>query len=141
MTDAPSDREQITDVLVRYATGIDARSWTLFRSCFTPDVRADYGEIGAWTDVDGITEFMAATHEGMVATKHMISNVTIEVQGDAASVVSYVHAVLVLAEDPPTWVDAVGHYVDRFVRTTGGWRIGERTYHMTRLLRSEKAVV
>lgn len=139
MADAPSDREQITDVLVRYATGIDTRNWPLFRTCFTPDVRADYGEIGAWTNVEGITAFMAASHEGMFATKHLISNVAVEISGDAAAVVSYVHAVLVMAEDPPTWVDAVGHYVDRFVRTTAGWRIAERTYHMTRLLRSERA--
>ena len=136
MADAPTDREQISDVLVRYATGIDTRNWVLFRTCFTPDVRADYGAIGQWTDVDGITEFMTAAHQGMVATKHMISNVAADVDLDVASVVSYVHVVLVLAEDPPSWIDAVGHYVDRFVRTADGWRIGERTYRQTRLLRS-----
>jgi len=38
-----SDHELITDVLVRYATGIDTKDWTLFRTCFTNDVSADYG--------------------------------------------------------------------------------------------------
>ena len=136
MAEVSNDREQITDVLVRYATAIDTRNWALLRTCFTPDARADYGRIGVWSDVDGITEFMAAAHAGMVATKHMISNVAVDVDRDIASVVSYVHVVLVLAEDPPSWIDGVGHYVDRFVRTADGWRIGERTYHQTRLLRS-----
>jgi hypothetical protein len=30
-------REDVTEVLVRYATGIDTRDWELFRSCFTDD--------------------------------------------------------------------------------------------------------
>jgi 3-phenylpropionate/cinnamic acid dioxygenase small subunit len=136
MAAAPTDREQINDVLVRYATGIDTRNWALFRTCFTPGVRADYGDIGAWSGVDAITEFMATSHEGMVATKHLVSNVAIELEGETASVVSYVHAVLVRSQDPPSWIDAVGHYVDRFLRTPGGWRIAERTYRMTRLLTS-----
>jgi 3-phenylpropionate/cinnamic acid dioxygenase small subunit len=139
MAEASTDREQITDVLVRYATGIDTRNWALFRTCFTRDVRADYGAIGAWSGVDAITEYMAATHENMAATNHMISNVAIELDGDVASVAAYVHAVLVITREPQRWVDAVGHYVDRFVRTADGWRIAERTFHMTRLLTSERA--
>ena len=31
-------------MLVRYATGIDRRDWVLFRSCFTDDCEADYGD-------------------------------------------------------------------------------------------------
>lgn len=43
-----SDIEQITAVLVRYATGIDSRDWNLFRTCFTEDCRLDYGPLGSW---------------------------------------------------------------------------------------------
>ncbi len=45
-------RLDIADVLVRYATGIDRRDWTLFRSCFTDDCVADYGDIGVWHGAD-----------------------------------------------------------------------------------------
>jgi 3-phenylpropionate/cinnamic acid dioxygenase small subunit len=31
------DRQQISDLLVRYATGIDRRDWPLFRTVFTED--------------------------------------------------------------------------------------------------------
>ena len=139
MADDRSDREQIRDVLIQYATGIDTQDWARFRTCFTPDVHADYGAIGVWNDVDGITEYMATTHRDMFSTKHMMSNIAIDQQGDEASVVSYVHAVLAITEDPPMWVDAVGEYVDQFVRTAEGWRIRAREFHMTRVVMSDQA--
>ena len=133
-----TDREQITDLLIRYATGIDTKDWPLFRTCFTDDVRADYGDIGVWTDVDGLTEFMTTSHETMSSTKHMMSNFVIDVDGDAASATSYVHVVLVLTREPQTWIDAVGHYVDTLVRASDGWKIRERTFSMTRQLASDQ---
>ena len=132
-----SDHELIMDVLVRYATGIDTKDWTLFRTCFTDDVRADYGaDVGSWTDVDGITEYMTIMHRDMVDTKHMLSNFAIEVDGDRASASTYVHAVLVVTNDPLTWYEPVGRYEDHLVRTTDGWRISHRVFHPTRMLSS-----
>ena len=34
-------RQDVADVLVRYATGIDRRDWALFRACFTEDCDVD----------------------------------------------------------------------------------------------------
>jgi 3-phenylpropionate/cinnamic acid dioxygenase small subunit len=129
-----SDRDDIADVLVRYASGIDTKDWPLFRSCFTDDVHADYGDIGDWHGVDAITEWMAATHRDMPATNHMITNVAIEVSGagDTARASSYVHAVLVVTPDRTHSVDAVGRYDDELVHTPDGWRIERRTFTMTR---------
>ena len=68
-----SDHDLITDVLVRYATGIDTKDWPLFRTCFTDDVHADYGpDVGEWNDVDSITEYMTVMHKDMLDTKHML---------------------------------------------------------------------
>jgi 3-phenylpropionate/cinnamic acid dioxygenase small subunit len=136
--DDRSDREQITDVLVRYATAIDTRNWPLLRTCFSADVRADYGDIGVWNGVESITQFMATSHEGMHATNHMMSNIVIELDGDEASAASYVHAVLVLTKAPQQWIDVVGRYDDTFVRTSDGWRIRERTYTLSRFLDSDQ---
>jgi 3-phenylpropionate/cinnamic acid dioxygenase small subunit len=128
-----SDRDEITAVLIRYATGIDTQDWPLFRTCFTDDVQADYGDIGLWTDVDGITEFMATSHQGMPATNHMLTNMAIAVDGDRAKAVTYVHAVLVLSRDPEQSIDAVGKYEDSLVRTADGWRIAARKFVPTRM--------
>ena len=136
-----SDHELISDVLVRYATAIDTKDWPLFRTCFTDDVNADYGEIGMWRGIDEITEYMTTAHARMPRTNHMMSNFAIEVDGDHASATSYVHVVLVIAEDPVMWIDGVGQYADKLVRTDAGWRIRDRKYSMSRLIASDPALL
>jgi 3-phenylpropionate/cinnamic acid dioxygenase small subunit len=137
MSTPRSDHELITDVLVRYATGIDTRDWELFRTCFTKDVHADYGDgVGSWTGVDGITDYMTVMHADMLDTKHRLTNFVIDVDGDSATASTYVHAVLVVTNDPLTWYEPVGRYEDRLVRTSEGWRISHRVYHSTRMLSS-----
>jgi 3-phenylpropionate/cinnamic acid dioxygenase small subunit len=138
---ARSDQELIGDVLVRYATGIDTKDWPLFRTCFTDDVHADYGDIGVWNGVDEITEYMATTHATMPRTIHMMSNFSIDVDGDRAAATSYVHVVLVITEDPLLWIDGVGQYADELERSDGGWRIRTRRYSMSRLIASDPALL
>ncbi|MEB3019642.1 nuclear transport factor 2 family protein [[Mycobacterium] crassicus] len=136
MTDHAEAKADITEVLLRYATAIDTKDWELFRSCFTDDVDADYGQIGQWNDAASITEFMAGVHEAMSDTKHMLHNMVIDVVGENATAVTYVHTVQALAADPTQWVDAVGQYRDDLVRTPGGWRIARRVFTQTRMLSS-----
>ena len=88
------DRQDISDLLVRYATGIDRHDWPLFRTVFTDDCQLDYGEIGAWDGVDAVTEFMELAHAG-VQTLHRMSNQAIEVDGDKAEARTYVDVVMV----------------------------------------------
>ena len=130
------DRCQIRDLLVRYATAIDTRNWTLFRTCFTEHASTDYGGIGSWSDVDGIARFMEAAHVGFGNTNHMLSNFVIDVDGDRARATSYVHVVLAYARDPGNWVESVGRYEDSLVRTPAGWQIAERRTILTRTVTS-----
>lgn len=130
-----SDKAQISDVLIRYATGIDERDWALFRTCWTDDVEVDYGDLGLFSGADAITEIMTNVHDAMGPTYHRMTNFVIDVDGDHASVRSYVHAVLMLRPDDATnWIDAIGHYDDEFVRTADGWKIGRRKSCTARLL-------
>lgn len=131
-------RRQIAELLQRYATAIDSKDWPLLRSCFSDDAKTDYGDIGQWSHADAITEFMAEVHAGMRDTKHMLHNIAITVQApDRATAVTYVHAVLVPAQEPNEWIDAVGQYDDEIVRTEGGWRIASRVFTMTRTFSSK----
>ena len=130
-----ADKEQIAEVLVRYATGIDSKDWPLFRSCWTDEIDVDYQQLGRFTSADALTEVMTRLHEDMGPTYHRLSNFVIAVDGDRATARSYVHAVLMLQPDDSTnWVDALGHYDDIFVRTQGGWRIRERLSRTARTL-------
>lgn len=128
------DRREITDVLIRYATGIDTRNWPLFRTVFTDDCRLDYGEIGSWAGVDAVTEFMAAVHAAAGHTLHRITNPVVTVDGDTARARAYVDA-LVMAPDNASGVSAAGFYDDEFVRTPQGWRLHRRRF-TTVLVRS-----
>jgi hypothetical protein len=48
MTPEATSKQDIAEVLIRYATGIDRRDWDLFRSCFAADCVAEYEGIGTW---------------------------------------------------------------------------------------------
>lgn len=135
MNDSLEARSLIGDVLIRYATGVDQRDWPLFRTCWTPDVEADYGQIGIFSGVDALTDFMVASHDAMGPTHHRLSNFVIDVDGDRATARSYVHAILIAVPgDASSWIDAVGTYEDVLVRTADGWRISKRTVHMARVM-------
>ena len=121
------DRQDISDVLVRYGTGIDSRDWPLFRTVFTDDCELDYGEIGIWNGVDAVVEFMVAAHDMAGHTLHRITNQTATVDGDSATARAYVDAVI-MAQDNTSGVNAAGFYDDELVRTGTGWRIRRRRF-------------
>jgi 3-phenylpropionate/cinnamic acid dioxygenase small subunit len=126
------DRQDIADVLLRYATGIDRRDWSLFRTAFTDDCALDYGEIGIWKGVDAVTDFMEQSHAMAGHTMHRLTNQVITVDGDRAEARTYVDG-LIMAADNGSGVNAVGFYDDDLVRSAEGWRIAERRFTLVRV--------
>ena len=126
MTDR-EDRQDISDVLVRYGTGIDSRDWPLFRTVFTDDCELDYGEIGTWRGIEAVVEFMVAAHDMAGHTLHRITNQAATVDGDTATARAYVDA-LIMSQDNTSGVNAAGFYDDELVRTTTGWQIARRRF-------------
>lgn len=131
-SNARQDREEIADVLVRYATGIDRRDWPLFRTVFTEDCELDYGEIGSFKGVDAITEFMDQAHSMAGHTMHRLTNQVIDVHGDTAETRTYVDA-LIMMGDGDSGVNAAGFYDDELVRADDGWRVARRTFTQVRV--------
>jgi 3-phenylpropionate/cinnamic acid dioxygenase small subunit len=126
------DRQDIADVLLRYATGIDRRDWPLFRTVFTDDCELDYGEVGSWKGVDAVTEFMQQAHAMAGHTMHRLTNQVITVDGDAAQACTYVDALIMLG-DNTSGVNAAGFYDDEIVRTERGWQIVRRRFTQVRV--------
>jgi 3-phenylpropionate/cinnamic acid dioxygenase small subunit len=126
------DRQDIADVLLRYATGIDRRDWPLFRTVFTYDCELDYGEVGSWKGVDAVTEFMQQAHAMAGHTMHRLTNQVITVDGDAAQARTYVDALIMLG-DNTSGVNAAGFYDDEMVRTERGWQIVRRRFTQVRV--------
>lgn len=126
------DRQDISGVLLRYATGIDRRDWTLFHTIFTEDCELDYGEIGAWKGADAVTEFMQQAHALAGHTMHRLTNQVITVNGDEAQSRTYIDALIMLA-DNSAGVNAAGFYDDELVRTEQGWQIARRRFTQVRV--------
>ncbi|HEX5145172.1 MAG TPA: nuclear transport factor 2 family protein [Mycobacterium sp.] len=131
MTDR-EDRQDISDLLIRYATGIDRRDWPLFRTVFTTDCELDYGDIGTWHSVDEVADFMEQVHAPAGYTMHRMSNQVIAVDGDSASARTYIDG-LIMAPDNASGVNAIGFYDDEMVRTPDGWRIARRRFTPVRV--------
>ena len=130
--DMGTAKEIITEVLVRYATGIDRRDWDSFRTCFVTDCRCEYGDFGTFDGVEAITKFMTDSHADMGHTLHRLTNVAITVRGDKAEARTYVDAVL-MSSDGATGVNPIGYYDDDLVHDGEVWRIAKRRLTMVAL--------
>ena len=125
-----TDRDDIFDLTVRYATAIDSQQYGLLTKVFTDDARIDYGEVGQWTGGAEVATFMEAAHVGATHTMHRMTNQAIDINGDAATVRTYVDA-LILFEGGGA--NPVGYYDDEAVQTGDGWRIARRTFTAVRV--------
>jgi 3-phenylpropionate/cinnamic acid dioxygenase small subunit len=128
VTLSAADEREIQSVLVRYATGIDRRDWSVFRSCFTVDFHGDYGSFGSWDGAESITTAMQAMHAALGPTLHRLSNVVIGTDG--ATVISrcYVDAVLQPGASGGESHQAMGYYDDLWQHTVVGWKIHNRKF-------------
>lgn len=126
-----SDRDDLVELTIRYATAIDTEQYSLLTKVFTTDADVDYGEVGQWTGGAEVAEFMEAAHVIAAHTMHRMSNQAVDIDGDKATMRTYVDA-LILLEDG-SGANPVGYYDDHAVRTTDGWRIARRSYTSVRL--------
>jgi uncharacterized protein (TIGR02246 family) len=65
-------------------------------------------------------------YDGTPSTKHVISNVTIELTNDAAATARSYFTVLQARPDFPLQPIIAGRYHDRFERVDGRWRFADR---------------
>jgi 3-phenylpropionate/cinnamic acid dioxygenase small subunit len=121
-------RQSIVDVINRYATGIDEKDWTRFRTCWADDAGTDYGAIGSWSTGDEITAFMEEVHEPCADSLHRITNIVVWLDDGTVRSRAYVDAVLLFRRKA---MHAMGRYEDEWVEVDGEWRIGFRRFRST----------
>ena len=119
-------KQEIADVIHRYARGIDRMDFDLVRSCYHPDAYDDHGSMKG-----GVEEFIAGAREFLpkfVATMHFMGNMLIDLDGDVARAETYA-----VAYHREQLADGSGRddiwgirYVDRFERRNGDWLIAYR---------------
>src|ERR1700728_2103945 len=89
--DLRRDREEITDVLVRYCRGIDRLDEVLVRSCYHPDAIDNHGLYNG--SVDHFVANAFARQRSLVLACHYLHNISIELRGDTAVCETYGMAV------------------------------------------------
>lgn len=122
------DERDIGAVLIAYATGIDCRDWSLFRTCFTSDCLADYGDFGSWNSASTLTDYMRDAHSRLGPTLHRISNIRLVGTKGGVQATSYVDALLLPMNDNGPVNRGIGTYEDFLVRTAEGWKIARRQF-------------
>lgn len=122
-------RAAVSDLLHRYATGIDTRDWTLFRSAFTDDARIDYRPaVGIFDNADAFTAIMRGGHDALGSTVHRISNIVIT-PGAPLQVRSYGDNIN-LEPGNQKGHHGAAYYDDEIVDTDDGLKIAARALTM-----------
>ena len=121
-------RAEISDVVLRYATGIDRRDWKLFRSCFADEVELDFTSwSGGDVRISDAESWVAGVEGGLSgfdATQHISSNHVHQIDGDEATCVSYMIANHHVVEAGERMMHSIGgYYTNRLRRGPDGWRI------------------
>jgi ketosteroid isomerase-like protein len=121
-------KDQIRDVLYRYARGVDRKDVELLKSCYHPDaIDAHWSFIG--NGLEFAEEILEPHQMGQVPVyKHFITNILIELDGDRAFCESsYLFTQSMQLDDRHrAAMTAEGRYLDVFERRAGEWRIYHR---------------
>jgi 3-phenylpropionate/cinnamic acid dioxygenase small subunit len=120
-------REEIRQVLARYARAVDRADRDQVRSCFHPDAHDDHGVVEGTVD-DLMRGYEVLLH-GFDSTMHFLGNEYIDVHGETADVETYCiafHRQQATPERSTRDLVLGIRYVDRFERRDGDWRIADR---------------
>jgi len=139
---AERDRREIEEVIKRYFLAIDRGDPALQDQVFAPDGRL-------WVDgriirgpgavpMDGPPAGIDGTVEGF---NHVLGQSVISLDGDRAEAESNAVAYLVMAGTPRRLLVRGLRYLDRFVRTSAGWRIADRRHNLDWMFEAPAAIV
>ena len=117
------DRQEIWDVMLRYARGMDRFDGAMVRTCYHDDALDDHHSFVGTPDqlIDWATAFHRQFQK---LHHHTLSNHTCEIDGDNAHAETYY--TFVGANKQPPHLLSIGRYVDHLQRRNGVWKILSR---------------
>jgi ketosteroid isomerase-like protein len=117
------DRQEIFDALLRYTRGVDRADKELMKSAYHPDGFDEHGVADG--DPEKFCSWAIGWHgEHQRSHQHIITNHTVELDGDTAHGETYFIFWGDNREGPPTL--AFGRYIDRFEKRDGKWGVAHR---------------
>jgi hypothetical protein len=116
----------ITDVIHRYARGLDRMDRAMALSCWHAGGTDDHAPLFCGTAA-GFLDWLWPVHAGMEVTRHMISNIMIEIDGDRAGSESYWTVTLRVPHEGRRYdIIGQGRYIDTWEQIDGVWAIRHR---------------
>jgi hypothetical protein len=112
-----------------YALAIDARDWELFRTVFTPDVRADYPH-GVFSGVEEWLGTFIPFHDTCGWTVHEITNHVVGSDPSGVWGTCYGWIRWTMKDSPDRINRAEVLFRDRLRSDDGTWRIARRTLRL-----------
>lgn len=139
------DKDEIRDLMARYARGVDRADWAAVRETYHADAYDDHGDYKG--GIDGFIEFASSRTGGATQVMHFLGECLIEFASpDVAVVETYFFTAHTLGPEAQRQYAAgdgrsavqlsqYGRYVDRAERRGGVWRIAHRivVFEATRL--------
>ena len=121
-----ADKQAITEIIYRYARGLDRMDVDMTLSCWHDGGTDNHGALFNGT-AEAFVEWLWPIHAAMETTQHTINNILIELDGDRAGTESY-YTVYLRTKADDGFVDIVGggRYCDNFEKIDGVWRIRHR---------------
>lgn len=122
-----ADREAIRDCLYRLCRGTDRIDVDLMLSALWPEATDEHGNFTA-TSAQGYIDHALPILQAMDQTKHVLTNILIDIKFDRAHVESSVQVFHRLRKPDGTPYDHIssGRYLDHMERRDGEWRIIRR---------------
>lgn len=122
------DRMAIHDTIVRGCTAIDRLRPDLFDQVFTPDAVIDYSPIWGPDSYPAFRQWSKQWVDGasqdFAGWRHLLTNMTVEIDGDSASVATDYYNPLIGKDQ--SVIHSYASFHDTLVRTPQGWRIAHR---------------
>lgn len=124
------DRHAVESLLHEYARRVDAGDFDGVGELFAhATFRSETGEgTATLTGRDEVADTMRSMvrvgDDGTPGTKHIVTNITVEVDGDTATASSYFTVLQAAGGELRSIV--AGRYDDRFERAAGEWRFADR---------------
>ena len=124
------EKQSITEALYRYCRGIDRMDKDLLRQVFLAGARFQYAPDHLARSLEEMIEWLWGHHLTFHHHSHQVSNILIELDGDAAASESYLHARLMRRKpgDRMEVYTVMGRYLDRWQKRGGNWWIAERRF-------------
>ena len=116
------DFHQVSQVIYRYASSVDAKDWSTLRTLFVEDATAKYGDYPELTGIDTILNFITTSSEPREWLHHLLSVYHVDVDGDEAVTLTY-HTSHQIEPGGTVFGLIVARYRHRLRRVDGTWKI------------------